>query len=88
MMRTKSNLKPYMFRSVRRSSSGVISRALYHYYLLIFLLLRIPVMWRYVFCMWVPAPCLLVWCPDVYCRFLTHTENIPPHNSNVKKQEN
>ena len=50
VMRTKTNLKPYMFRSVRRSSSGVISRALYHYYLSIFLLLRIPVMWRYVFC--------------------------------------
>jgi len=33
VMRTKTNLKPYMFRSVRRSSSGVISRALYHYYL-------------------------------------------------------
>jgi len=50
VMRTKTNLKPYMFRSVRRSSSGVISRALYHYYLSIFLLLRIPLMWRYVFC--------------------------------------
>ena len=69
VMRTKTNLKPYMFRSVRRSSSGVISRALYHYYLSIFLLLRIPVMWRYVFCMCVLAPCLLVWCLDVYCRF-------------------
>jgi hypothetical protein len=50
VMRTKTNLKPYMFRSVRRPSSGVGSRALYNYYLSIFLLLRIPVTWWYVFC--------------------------------------
>ena len=55
-----------MFRSVRRPSSGVGSRALYNYYLSIFLLLRIPVMWWYVFCMCALAPCLLVWCLDVY----------------------
>ena len=51
-----------------------------------FFCLRIPVMWRYVFCMCVLAPCLLVWCLDVYWQY-TSRHNTNKHGASTHIQK-